>query len=60
MMIRDYKHLIGLKHSYGTNSFKVCESEMLMVKRFILWKIIINMCLKNTSCLQHIKNDQLW
>ena len=23
-------------YSYGTNAFKVCESEMLMLKRFIL------------------------
>ena len=23
-------------YPYGTNAFKVCESEMLMVKRFIL------------------------
>ena len=28
-------------YPYGTNAFKVCGSEMLMVKRFILWKIII-------------------
>ena len=32
MMIRAYKHLIGLKHPYGTNAFKVRESEMLEVK----------------------------
>ena len=44
-------------YPYGTNAFKVCESEMLMVKRFILQKIItkINICLKNTGCLQRIK-----
>ena len=28
-------------YPYGTNTFKVCESEMLLVKRFILWKTII-------------------
>ena len=28
-------------YPYGTNAFKVCESEMLLVKRFILWKTII-------------------
>ena len=28
-------------YPYGTNAFKVCESEMLNNKRFILWKIII-------------------
>ena len=33
-MIKDYKHLIG--NPYGTNAFKVCESEMLNGKRFIL------------------------
>ena len=41
-------------YPYGTNAFKVCESEMLMVKRFILWKIIIKI---NTCCSQRIKND---
>ena len=38
-------------YPYGTNAFKVCENEMLEVKRFIHWKIII----KN-----NYKNDQLW
>ena len=29
MMIKDYKHLIELQSNpYGTNAFKVCESEM--------------------------------
>ena len=28
-------------YPYGTNAFKVCESVMLMLKRFILYKIII-------------------
>ena len=47
-------------YQYGTNDFKVCKSEMLMV-RFIFWKLqwnnveTINTCLKNTSCLQRIK-----
>ena len=31
-------------YPYGTNAFKVCESEMLNNKRFILWKIIIKRC----------------
>ena len=47
MIIRDYKHLIGLKHihmPYGANAFKVCESETLMVNYN-----------KNKY-----KNDQLW
>ena len=26
-------------YPFGTNAFKVCESEMLEVKRFILWNI---------------------
>ena len=26
-------------YPYGTNVFKVCESEMLNSKRFILWKV---------------------
>ena len=43
-------------YPYGTDAFKVCESEMLKCKRLILWST----CLKNTSCSQHIKNDQLW
>ena len=34
------------KYPYGTNAFKVCESEMLKDKKVILW---------NT-----FKNDQLW
>ena len=34
------------KYPYGTNAFKVCESEMLKDKKVILW---------NTY-----KNDQLW
>ena len=42
MMIKDCKITT---YPYGTNAFKVCESEMLMVKRFVLW---------------NIKNDQLW
>ena len=29
MMIRDCKHSIELQHPYGTNAFKVCESEIL-------------------------------
>ena len=41
-------------YPYGTNAFKVCESEMLIVKRLILWKIIIKI---NTCCSQQIKND---
>ena len=26
-------------YPYGTNAFKVCESEMFNSKRFILWKV---------------------
>ena len=26
-------------YPYGTNAFKVCESEMLNSKRFILWNM---------------------
>ena len=29
MMIKHYKLLTELQHPYGTNAFKVCESEML-------------------------------
>ena len=32
-------------YPYGTNAFKVCESEVLMVKRFILWKIVTKIVL---------------
>ena len=42
-------------YPYGTNAFKVCESEMLNSKRFILWKTIIKWCYTNKY-----KNDQLW
>ena len=35
MMIRDCKHLIELKHPYGTNAVKACESE-----------VVSKMCLK--------------
>ena len=42
-------------YPYGTNAFKVCESEMLNSKRFILWKIIIKLWYTNKY-----KNDQLW
>ena len=34
MMIRDCKRLIGLQH--GTNVFKVCESEMMIVRYFFV------------------------
>ena len=53
-------------YPHGTNAFKVGESEMLKSKRLVLWKLewnsvkTINTCLKNTSCTQSIKNDQLW
>ena len=39
-------------YPYGTNAFKVWESEMLNNKRFILWNAI-------TTTID-IKNDQLW
>ena len=35
-MIRNYKHLIKLKHLYGINAFNVCESEMMMVRSIML------------------------
>ena len=34
MMIKDWKHLIGLQ----TNAFKVCESEMMIVRDFFVEK----------------------
>ena len=43
-----------ITYSYGTNAFKVCESEMLNGKRFILWKIVIKWRYSNKY-----KNDQL-
>ena len=52
-------------YPYGSNVFKVCESQMLMVKDLFFenlqWNSVttINTCLKSTSCLQRI-NDQLW
>ena len=52
-------------YPYGKNAFKVCESEMLMVKDLFLEKLqwisvtTINTCLKSTSCSQRI-NDQTW
>ena len=40
MMIKEYKHLMGLKtYPYGKNAFKVCESKMLMEKDLILEKL---------------------
>ena len=42
-------------YPYGTNAFKVCESEMLNYKKLIFWKIIIKWCYTNKH-----KNDQLW
>ena len=51
---------------YGSNAFKVYESEMLMVRDIFFEKLqwnsveTINTCLKSTSCSQHMKNDQLW
>ena len=47
-------------YPYGTNAFKVCKSEMLKVKDLFLRKLQWNTYLKNTSCPQHIKNDQHW
>ena len=45
-------------YRYGTNAFKVCESEMLNNKRYILENYNeIKTCLKNTSCSQSINND---
>ena len=41
-------------YPYGTYAFKVCESEMLILKRLILGKIIIKI---NMCCSQRIKND---
>ena len=35
-MIKYYKHMIGLKHTHMEQKLKVCESEMLNNKRFIL------------------------
>ena len=37
-MIKDYKHLMGLQHPPGTNAFKVCESEMMIVRYFFVEK----------------------
>ena len=39
-------------YPYRTNAFKICESEMLMVKGFILWNSV-------TTAI-NIKNGQLW
>ena len=35
MMIRDYRHQIKT-YPYGTNAFKVCESEMMAVRDLIV------------------------
>ena len=37
-MIKDCGHLMELRHPYGSNAFKVCESEMLTKKKAILIK----------------------
>ena len=35
-MIKDCKHLIGLQHPLGTNTFKVCEIEIMIVRDFFV------------------------
>ena len=43
------------------NAFKKCESKMLERKITIKYSFAKNKyVLKNTSCSQRIKNDQLW
>ena len=42
-------------YPYGTNAFKVCESEMLMVKDLFFEKLQWN-----SVTTRNIKNDQLW
>ena len=42
-------------YPYGTNAFKVCESEMLMVKDLFFEKLQWN-----SVTTINIKNDQLW
>ena len=52
---KTYNHDNITTYPSGSNAFKVCESEMLNSKRFILWKLqlnivkTINICLKSTS-----------
>ena len=54
MMIKDCRHVIGLRHPYGTNVFKVCESEMLTVKDLFFEKLQWN------SATTININDKLW
>ena len=42
-------------YPYGTNAFKVCESEMLMVKDLFFEKLQWN-----SVTTMNIKNDKLW
>ena len=41
MMIKHYKLLTELQHPYGTNAFKVCESEMLSKYKWLILMIIL-------------------
>ena len=41
MMIKDYKLLIELQYSYGTNGFKIWKSEMLSKYKWLTLIIIL-------------------
>ena len=50
MMIKDYKHLMGdgiITYPYGTNAFKICESDILMVKALFFEKLKWNIKMIN-------------
>ena len=60
-MIRDFNHLIK-QYPHGTNVFKVCESEMLMVMKYKyfmpietnrIFKAILTKCILNRSIRFH-------
>ena len=40
MMIRDYKHLIGLQHTHTEPAVTVCESKIRVVKDLFVKKYV--------------------
>ena len=40
MMIRDYKHLMGLQHNHTEHQLKVRESEMMVVRDLFVEKYV--------------------
>ena len=58
-MIKDCKHLIGLQHLLGTNTFKVCEIEIMIVRDFFV-EIMQNAHFMVKSYYSHNKNLKVY